>query len=121
MIFLYNYFPQYQNQYRPQVPQMPAQPQNATNKIYVTSQDDALARFSDPGSTMVYTRQDEQQEYEVTTDYQGRKSIIIYNRAVASGQPVNAVSEYVTAEQFRALESRFEALSKMVNGGERNE
>lgn len=115
---MYNYFPQYNaNQYRPQMPQ---QPQPASNKIYVTSQEDALSRFSDPGSVMVYIKQDESQEYEVTTDYQGRKSIVVYSRTAAQSN-ASGMQEYVTAEQFRALEGKFEALSKMVNGGTEHE
>ena len=49
-------------------------PQSNTNKIYVTSLDDALSRPAPRGSEMVYFHQDANEFYVVKTDVDGRKS-----------------------------------------------
>lgn len=99
----------------------PQQQTCAGNKIYVTSQEDALSRFVEPGTVMLYVRQDEQVEYEVFSDYQGRKNIVVYSRTPANGiqpqdAPKEACGEYVTADKFDALTGRIEALERLVGG-----
>lgn len=122
----YNYFG---NPYQPMTPPMqqtyrPAPtPTQAGNKIYCTSQEDALSRFVEPGTVMLFVRQDEAVEYEVFSDFQGRKNIVVYTRTPATGgntatdSVVSPATEYVTAEKFNALQGRFEALERIVNGG----
>lgn len=48
--------------------------QPTTNKIYVTSLEDAMARYAGPNSTMIYVLQDESTVFEIYTDLQGRIS-----------------------------------------------
>lgn len=45
-----------------------------TNKIYVTSLEDALSRMAVRGSEMVYFHQDANEFYVVKTDMDGRKT-----------------------------------------------
>ena len=130
-----NFFPQYAP-YPQQTPgyQMPTTQnqqnfrpaQTAGNKVYVTSQEDALSRFVEPGSVMVYIRQDEQVEYEVYSDFQGRKNIVVYTRTpqTGNGAPVglqggaeSTTGEYITEDKYNAMVSRIEALERAVNGG----
>lgn len=59
------------NSYTPS-PSVPSQPN--TNKIYVTSLEDALNRAASRGSEMVYFHQDANEFYVVKTDADGRKS-----------------------------------------------
>ena len=66
----YGYAPPAQSQ---QVPpagfggqQVPAPP--ATNKIYVVSAEDAMSRYAQPNTVMLYVQQDESAIYEVYTE-----------------------------------------------------
>ena len=54
---------------------MQGQAQPMTNKIYVTSGQEALSRFANFNSVTVYFSQDESTIFEVYTDMQGNKSI----------------------------------------------
>ena len=47
----------------------------ATNKIYVVSAEDAMSRYAQPNTVMLYVQQDESAIYEVYTDGQGKKAI----------------------------------------------
>ncbi len=47
--------------------------QPTTNKIYVTSLEDAMQRYASPNSTMIYVLQDENALFEIYTDPQGKK------------------------------------------------
>lgn len=49
-------------------------PRINTNKVYVTSLEDALTRSATRGSEMVYFHQDANEFYVVKTDVDGRKS-----------------------------------------------
>lgn len=85
-------------------------PQPATNKIYVTSAEDAMQRFANPNSVMVYVLQDESAIFEVYTDAQGRKTVkakklVDYTAEADRGG-------YVTRAEFEELKGRLEALGK---------
>ena len=49
------------------------QVQPTTNKIYVTSLEDAIQRYASPNSTMIYVLRDESVIFEIYTDIQGKK------------------------------------------------
>lgn len=74
-------------------PQAAQQPISA-NKIYVTSLQDALSRFSSPNTTISYTTQDEKYEIEVFTDTQGKKTYQVFER-----KPYTPSEEKTPAEQ----------------------
>lgn len=82
----------------------PAQP--STNKLFVVSAEDAMSRFAQPNSVMVYLLQDESTLFEVYTDGQGKKSI--RTRTLTDAQPEKPV-EYAT-------KSELEELKKMIEG-----
>lgn len=86
-------------------PAQPAQP--TTNKIYVTSLEDALQRYAAPNSTMIYVLQDESAIFEVFTDLQGKKTPKIKKLVEMSAESENA--GFVSREEFNALKEKFEA------------
>ena len=87
-----------------------AQPQ--TNKIYVTSLEDAMARYASPNSTMIYVLQDESILFEIYTDMQGKKVPRVRRLAeyVAEQGNTAPAADYVKREEFDALVKKFEAL-----------
>ena len=96
--------------------QQQAVPQLKTNKIFVTSLEDALSRYAEPNSIMVYRHQDEKMEFEVITDSQGKKN---YKTLVlADYSPVNAQSgggsNIISAEEFEGFKSRLNAIESEV-------
>ncbi len=100
-------------------PQMAQQTQNApmrTNKIYVTSLEDALNRYAEPNTIMVYRHQDERFEYEITTDNQGKKTYKTLQlgdySTVQSEKQV--VPNGISTEEFNALKNRIKALEDEV-------
>lgn len=108
-------YPQAQTQYQ-------AQAHPVTNKIYVTSLEDAMARFSNPNSIMEYTLQDESMKFEITTNAVGKKEYKVF-KMVESKPEEKAksvdMSNYITIEQFNALQGKFEALEqRLANKGE---
>lgn len=84
----------------------PAQPN--TNKIYVTSLEDALNRAASRGSEMVYFHQDNNEFYVVKTDMDGRKSWAGFTYNI----PNQDASIPATKADFKELVSRIEALEK---------
>lgn len=96
------------------VPQV--QPQLRTNKVFVTSLEDALNRYAEPNTIMVYRHQDEKFEYEIMTDMQGKKS---YKTLVLTDySTVEQRSEdrgtVITQEALSAIESKLEVLEGKV-------
>lgn len=104
-------------------PYPPIQGQNAanyatprqTNKIYVTSAEDALARFSVPNTITVYWLQDESCVFEVYTDYQGKKNIVtrIFEKPKETPKPVvNAPvqGDFVTRGEFEDLRAKLDTI-----------
>ena len=81
-------------------------PQPNTNKIYVTSLDDALNRSAPRGSEMVYFHQDANEFYVVKTDLDGRKSWMGFAYAV----PNQDTHTPATKADFKELLERIEKL-----------
>lgn len=86
------------------------QPQFTTNKNYVTSVEDALARFATNNTIMAYFLQDESGVVEVTTDMYGKKypKVIRYSKEEQKKQP----TDFITRAEFDELSSKIERLSK---------
>lgn len=85
-------------------------PQPSTNKLYVTSAEDAMQRFASPNSVMIYVLQDESAIFEVYTDAQGRKAVKV--KKLVEYSPETDKGGYVTRAEFDELRGRFEALTK---------
>lgn len=113
-------------------PQMPnyyqqpvmAQPQQQvappkTNKLFVTSLDDALSRPSERNSVMIYLHQDEPLLFEIVTDLYGKKSVTAYSIKVAENKPVQDksaidISVFATREELSALQEKISAITAML-------
>lgn len=96
--------------------QPPSPPPPKTNKIFVTSLEEALSRFSEPNSEIVYLHQDQPLLFEIKTDTQGRKVYKTYQLAdyaapQAQGEAKQDLSSYVTREEFEAFKAKIEALN----------
>lgn len=85
--------------------------QPMTNKIYVTSVEDALARYANPNTTMVYYLQDESQLFEVTTDIQGKKGVKIRKIVDCVPEPPPS-KDYITRDEFTELQNKVKELFK---------
>lgn len=79
-----------------------------SNKIYVTSLEDALNRPSSPNTEMVYFNQDKNEFYVVKTDYDGRKSWADFQY----NMPSKDENIPATKADFNALLNRIEELEK---------
>lgn len=100
-------------------PQMAQQTQNApmrTNKIYVTSLEDALNRYAEPNTIMIYRNQDEKFEYEIVTDSQGRKSYKTLELGSYSVPQADKKAEttIISREEFDSVKGRLEALEAEI-------
>lgn len=113
-----NYYqPPYMNGFQNQQVQQqaPVQPQAPfrTNKVFVTSLDDALSRYAEPNSDMIYLHQDENLLFEIKTDMQGRKVYKALKFEEYSPQPNTPTEEtnnYVTREEFEKLQAEINSL-----------
>lgn len=91
-------------------------PQMRTNKIYVTSLEDALNRYAEPNTIIVYRHQDEKLEYEIMTDIQGKKSYKVLKLSdftptqgeKAQGTPI------IPNDELDGLKSRIKALEDEI-------
>ena len=93
---------------QPMNPQpMNSQNQPVTNKMLVTGKDAALNMPAPNGSDLVYFDQDKDLMYNVTTDWNGRKTIRVFSLTEFNGDTVQAG---VKPEDFAALLKRVEAL-----------
>lgn len=105
----------YNGNYQPQMAQQ--QPvQMRTNKIFVTSLEDALNRYAEPNTIMIYRHQDEMFEYEITTDGYGKKTyktlqISDYSASQPNKQPSTT---QISVEEFNGFKGRLEALEAEV-------
>lgn len=108
----------YTNPYAQQTPvtMQPTALQPTTNKIYVTSGEDALNRFAQPNSVTVYIQQDESALFEVSTDQQGRKSIRTYSLTPYTAPTTEKADkvDYVLRTEFEALQAEIKALKSKV-------
>ena len=108
----------YGNQYNPyggyggyQTGVSPSYPtvQPTTNKIYVTSLEDAMQRYASPNSTMIYVLQDESAIFEIYTDPQGKK--IPKVKKLVDFAPESEGGGFVSRAEFDELKKKFEAFS----------
>lgn len=100
----------YMSNFQPQPAQM------RTNKIFVTSLEDALNRYAEPNTIMVYRHQDEKYEYEIMTDSQGKKSYktLVLGDFSAQNSDKQQEPTYASKEELYAFKSRLEALESEV-------
>lgn len=100
----------YMGNFQPQPAQM------RTNKIFVTSLEDALNRYAEPNTIMVYRHQDEKYEYEIMTDSQGKKSYktLVLGDFSAQNSDKQQEPTYASKEELYAFKSRLEALESEV-------
>lgn len=103
-----------------------------SNKIFVTSLDEALNRFAEPNSETIYLHQDQPLLFEVKVDAQGRKEYHTYElrqpQQSASQAPNMAqdaqkidLSAYVTQKEFNELTERFNNLLDQLRAPKRAE
>ena len=106
----------YNGNYQPQMAQQSQPAPMRTNKIFVTSLEDALNRYAEPNTIMVYRHQDEKFEYEIITDSQGKKSYKTLQLAdYSSVQTENDIIQpQISIEEFNGLKGRIKALEDEV-------
>lgn len=110
-----NYYP-YGGNYN--VPNYQQPVQQLTNKIYVTSKEDALNRFVSPNTTTVYFLQDDSAIFEVMTDAQGRKNIRMRNLVDVEPQDAkqDTKADYLPRSEFDEFKKVLEPLVKRIQG-----
>lgn len=95
---------------QPNVSQM----QNAspkTNKILVVSLEDALNRYAEPNSEMIYINQDQPLLYQVHTDYMGKKTYLIMDLVEHKATSTQSNTDYVTkADVEKIVKEQIEAM-----------
>lgn len=84
------------------------QVQPTTNKIYVTSLEDAIQRYASPNSTMIYVLQDESAIFEIYTDMQGKKLSKV--RKLVEFAPEDKNGAFVSREEFNELKNKVDAM-----------
>lgn len=101
----------------------PQQQQVRSNKIYVTSLDDALNRYIEPNTVIVYRNQNEEYEYEIMSDNQGKKAYKTYKLSPYSApQDEKDEKTYsISREDFETVKSRINALEKEISNFHKEE
>lgn len=101
----------YMGNFQPQMAQ-PQPMQMRTNKIFVTSLEDALNRYAEPNTIMVYRHQDEKYEYEIMTDSQGKKSYktLVLGDYSAQNSEQNENLNTISRDEFDAVKQQIKAL-----------
>lgn len=91
-----------------------------TNKIFVTSLEDALNRYADNNTIMVYRHQDENLEYEITTDSYGKKTYKTFKLSdfVAPNNDKQSATKNISRDEFDSFNKRLTALESMLKNGE---
>lgn len=86
--------------------------QMRTNKIFVTSLEDALNRYAEPNTIMVYRHQDEKFEYEIMTDSQGKKSYktLVLSDYTAQNSEQKENLNTISRDEFDAVKQQIKAL-----------
>lgn len=87
-----------------------------TNKILVTSVEEAMARQAEPNTDMLYVHQDLPMVIQVYTDWNGHKTpqlfdIIPHKEAEAANADL---SKYVTAEEFDGVKGEINGLKEQL-------
>ena len=121
---MYNNYP-YQNPYQGyynsyQQPTQQLQPK--TNKIWVTSVEDALSKSVELNSEYVYLHQDKPLLIEVKTDSQGRKTTrvmelkdYIDNSNDTSNAKKNSPNNFVSKEELESVKAEIQALKEKID------
>lgn len=91
--------------YQPPQPMQPMQPK--TNKIFVTSLEEALARPSEPNSEVIYLHQNEPLLFEIVTDMQGRKAVKTFRLGVE--EKSKPQEDYVSRAEFEEFKAQLKA------------
>lgn len=101
----------YMGNYQAQMAQ-PQPMQMRTNKIFVTSLEDALNRYAEPNTIMVYRHQDEKFEYEIMTDSQGKKSYktLVLGDYSAQNSEQKENLNTISRDEFDAVKQQIKAL-----------
>lgn len=89
--------------------------QQNSNKILVTSLEDALNRTSMPNSDIIYIDQDKPFIYHVVTDINGRKTYKTFE--LKELNPNQQSQQFATKDELKALEEKISTLF----GGIKNE
>lgn len=113
----YTNFPQYTGyQASPAMSQSPVNyaPPPATNKMYVVSVEDAVARYAAPNSVMLYVLQDESAVIEVSTDPQGRKTHRVRMMTEPPQREEGKTDDFVRRDEFEAFRAE---IRKAYEGG----
>lgn len=93
------------------------QPQPKTNKVWVTSLEDAMARSVEPNSEYIYLHQDKPLLIEVRTDGQGRKTTRVMELKDYVEQPkaeTTMPNNFPTREEFDGLKAEIQALKERL-------
>lgn len=106
----------YNGNFQPQMAQQPQPAPMRTNKIFVTSLEDALNRYAEPNTIMVYRHQDEKFEYEIITDAQGKKSyktlqLIDYS---TQKEDKNEKKSIILREEIDDIKGRLDSLESEI-------
>ena len=118
----YNQFGQmpntaYNGNFQPQMAQQTQPAPMRTNKIFVISLEDALNRYAEPNTIMVYRHQDEKFEYEIMTDAQGKKSYKTLQLTDYSLQVEKQDKSFVvTEDEFNSIKNRIQSLENEIIG-----
>lgn len=92
--------------------------QPKTNKVWVTSLEDAMARSVEPNSEYIYLHQDKPLLIEVKTDSQGRKTTRVMELKDYVEQPKPEMpmpNNFPTREEFNGLKAEIQALKEKFN------
>lgn len=118
---MYNYNPYqsmyqgYYGNYQPTQSVQASQPK--TNKIWVTSLEDAMSKPVEPNSEYIYLHQDKPLLIEVRTDNQGRKStrVLELKAYVEETKPETIMpNNFPTREEFEGLKAEIQALKERL-------
>lgn len=102
----------YMGNFQPQMAQQPQPTQMRTNKIFVTSLEDALNRYAEPNTIIVYRHQDEKFEYEIMTDSQGKKSyktLVLGDYSAQNSEKTENLNT-ISRDEFDAVKQQIKAL-----------
>lgn len=105
-----------------QQPQPQTQALPKTNKIFVTSLEEAMNRSVEPNTVIVYLHQDLPLLFEITTDFFGKKTYKTFDitestqktpKTAQNGAAVD-LSSYVTRKEFDAIQAQLDGLKSVL-------
>lgn len=97
----------------PQQAPMNVPPQIQSNKLLVTSLEEALTRNAPLNSRIVYTHQDDNLEFEIFTDMNGRKTYSVFKR-IPEAEDVRKQGQGVSREEYIELREKIKNLEKKL-------